>query len=259
MRCLSRFFLTVFIFSCLNTGAATLTDNNINVRATTYDMSFADLTFSGAFNLRADRLSFSGAVGDSGTFGVVGFPPGFTISVDAGSGMAITNLLPANASGVIFYTATITGATDQTLVQSWNNRSTLTRGVTPGGLYFLEFFGRNSGFLRSGGTFDYAISIPGSWSTLGTSTGQVEFLGINSNFSITQNFVYDSVSGRTVFQAVNSAYNPALTGPDVHFILYGQPVPEPAQLLMFVVGVPALLLYRSRRRQPPNEALRREA
>lgn len=259
MRYLSRCFATVALFSCLSTEAATLNDNNIDVRTTTYDMSFSDLTFAGAFNLRADRLSFSGSVGDSGTFGIAGFPPGSTVSVVPGSGMSITSLLPANAGGVIFYTAAITGTTDQTLVQSWINRGTLTRGITPSGLNFLEFFGRNTGFLRAGGTFDYAISIPGNWSVLGTSTGQVEFLGISSSFSIAQNFVFDPTTGRTTFQALNSSYNPTSVGPDIRFVLYGQPVPEPAQLLMFLLGLPALALYRSCSRPRAIGASEREA
>ena len=246
MNLISAFVGLLTAASTFAATGATLSSSNIDTRTTLYEMVFADQTFAGAFNQRSDLLQFNGDIGDSGIFSVTGFAPGATISVLPGAGMAITDLQPANASGVIFYTATVVGTSDLTLTQSWVNRGTLTTGVTSGGLHYLDFFARNSGFLRTGGVFDFSVSIPGNWSTFGTSSGQVELLGVNSEFSITQSFIYDAVSNRTMFQAVDSNYTQVTS--DVHFVLYGQAVPEPASAAMLVVGA-ALIGLRHRSRQ----------
>lgn len=254
MRPLSRSFAALSLAVCMGAGAAPLNNNSIDVRTTTFDMSFADLTFAGAFNYRADQLTFRGTVGDSGTFGVNGLAPGSSISVIPGSGMNVTNLQPASASGVVFYTVSITGTTDLTITQSWITTRTINSGITSAGQYYIDFFGRNSGFLRAGGIFDYSISIPGDWSSSGASSGQVQFLGINSDFSVAKNFVFDATTGRTTLEAINSDYNPTAVGPDIHFVLYGQPVPEPTSAMMLSLGLAVLLFKRPRRRVQPTVA-----
>ena len=235
------------IFASLGATGATLSDSNINRRTTLYVMNFSDLTFAGAFNQRSDALQFNGAVGDSGTFGVVGFPPGATISVVPDFGMTVSNIQPANSAGVVFYTTSIVGTSNLNVTQSWINTGTLTTGATAGGLRYLDFFARNSGFLRIGGTFDFNVTIPGNWSSIGTSTGQVQLLGVNPQFSVTQTFVYDTNTNRTTFQAINSNYQQSTS--DIHFVLYGAPVPEPASVAMLSLGLITLLLKHRLRRQ----------
>jgi hypothetical protein len=237
-------------FATLAAHGAALSENNIDLRTTHYDMVFDDLTFANAFNHRSDLLQFHGSVGDTGSFGVVGFSAGDTISVTPGAGMSVSNLQPANGSGVVVYTASIIGTTALDLTQSWINTGTLTHGVTAGGLNYLDFFSKNSGFLRTGGLFDFFVSIPGNWSTFGTSTGQVEFLGLNPHFTISQDFVYDAASDQTTFEAIDTNYVQDST--NVHFILYGQAlaVPEPTSAALLSMGVLALALgQRVRRRK----------
>ncbi|MET0384098.1 MAG: hypothetical protein ABW032_11810 [Burkholderiaceae bacterium] len=245
-----RFLITGLSLSVAAAAAhsAALTNANIDLRETLYQMSFADLTFAGARNDRSDVLHFHGGVGDSGTFGITGFPPGFAgVSVEPASGMSVSGLQPADASGVVRYTAAIVGPSAQTLRQSWINNGLLTSGVTAGGLRFLEFNSKNIGFLRPGGEFDFTVTIPGDWSTFGTATGDVEFLGINPDFSITRNFIYDAASDTTTFAAVDSNYR--LNATDVDFVLYGAPVPEPQARAAMLVGLLPMLGFAHRRRR----------
>jgi hypothetical protein len=202
---------TVGILS-LGTAAAPLTNSNIDVRTTEHRLSFNDLAFSNVTDFASTLLQFHGAIGDSGTFGVDGFAPGETISVTSGSGIAITGLTSANASGVAFYTATIVGATNLTVTQSWTNLPglpgqgfTLTPNVIAG-LNALEFRSGNSGFLRVGGVFHFLVTMPGNWSALGVGTGQSQLLGINPQFATASNFVFNATTNRTTFEAVSSSW-----------------------------------------------------
>jgi hypothetical protein len=237
--------------------SAVLTAANIDSRDTLYALSFADSSFAGAFTARSDNLHFHGNVGDSGTFGIVGFTPGNTsVSFTPASGMAVSNVQPANAALTILYTASIVGASQQSLTQSWINVSTLTSGVTAGGLDFLDFNAANSGFLRSGGQFDFKVVIPGHWSTFGTSSGDVQFLGINPAFTIVQNFAYDAVAGSTTFEALDSSYALGATT-DVHFVLFGATaaVPEPATWILMLAGSLPMLGWAQRRRRAVGASL----
>lgn len=234
-------------------GAAVLSNQNIDVRTTTNEIRFGDLSFAGAFYDRQDVLDLTANVGDSGVFSFGTFTPGFTIAVGSGAGIAISNVLPADASGFVSYTATVVGLNDQTITQSWVTRAStsgngpLTRGVAPNGLQFLEFFGRNSGFLRPGGVFDYSVSMPGDWSRQGTASGEVQFIGLNPTFTIVQAFVFDPATNTTTLQIRNSAYDYAQPLTNLHFILWGQPVPEATTVSMLLAGLAALALLAPRR------------
>jgi hypothetical protein len=229
-------------------NSATLTDDNIDYRQTLYQIPFTNLSFAGAINVRWDELHFHGNVGDSGTFGIPGFAPGSSdVSIEPAAGMAVDDVQPANASGVVLYTATIVGSTDQSLKESWIDGAKVTTGLTPGGLAFLEFDAADSGFLRAGGQFDFVVAFPGDWSHLGKTTGSAELLGVNPEFTIIQNFNYDSAANYTMFEAVDSNYG--LDSTDVRFILYGAPIPEPstfALMLAAIVPLPAAARRRKR-------------
>jgi hypothetical protein len=233
-------------------AAATLTNSNIDVRTTEHRLSFSDLAFSGVSDFASTLLQFHGAIGDSGTFGVDGFAPGQTISVTPGSGIAITGLTPANASGVVFYTATIVGTTNLTITQSWTNLPglpgqgfTLTPNVA-NGLNTLEFRSGNSGFLRVGGLFDFLVTMPGNWSVPGIGTGQSQLLGVNSQFAISNNFTFNATTNRTTFEAVSSSYPAGNPGVNLSFVLHGSPVPENGTALTLLGGL-ALLSILPRR------------
>jgi hypothetical protein len=234
-------------------AAAPLSNANIQQRTTTNAITFADLSFTGASAARSDRMDVIAGVGDSGVFTVTGFRPGFSIAVTSGAGIAITNLQPADAGGVVRYTTTVVGPLDQNFTQSWTigasttGSGTLTLGVSPGGLHYLEFFGRNQGFLPQGGTFDYSVSMPGDWSQAGTATGQAQFLGVNPSFTVTDSFTYDPNTHTTTLRILNTNYNLAQPSTDLHFILWGQPVPEAPTAALLASGL-ALLGWLSRRR-----------
>ena len=184
MNLLPRLVAVSLLAASLGAHATPLTNANIDDRTTHYDMVFSGLSFAGAYDQRSDLLQFHGAVGDSGIFDVTGVPPVSTFLVQPGAGMSASNLQTANANGDVFYTATVVGTTDVNLTQLWVNSKQLTSGITADGLYYLDFSAKNFGSLRTGGSFDFFVSIPGNWSTFGSALGQVQFLGINPEFTV---------------------------------------------------------------------------
>ena len=151
--------------------SATLTNSNIDTRTTTNVLSFSDLAFDNLDKQRSDLLRFHGSVGAAGTFTINGpFGPGVVVAVVPGSGMSVSNEARDPSTGSISYKAAITGTNNLAITQSWNvtTSSSMTTGVSGNGLHYLEFTGNNDGFLKAGGVFDYAVTLPGNWSTPGT-------------------------------------------------------------------------------------------
>ena len=243
--------------SSIGTYAANLSNANIDSRLTRYHLSFSDLTFQDASYFVSTDLQFHGNVGDSATFQLVGFGQGKVINVNSGSGISITNLTAANASGFIFYTATIIGAANQTINQSWSVASQpatqgqtfrLTRD-TLNGFNTLELKAASSGFLKVGGPFDIGATIPGDWSSLGNATGQVQFVSKSATLTTTEGFTFSSGQNLTTYSAINSNYNNGTEAFD--FILFGTPVPEPSTSLLFAVAICAFAAIRL-----PNPSIR---
>jgi len=231
--------------------SATLTNSNIDVRTTTNVLSFSDLAFDNLDKQRSDLLRFHGAVGAAGEFTIdAAFSPSVVVSVVPGSGMSVSNQAYDPASERISYRAAVTGTTNLTITQSWNVRTSpsMTTGVSSNGLHYLEFTGNNDGFLKSGGVFDYSVTLPGNWSTQGTSTGDSELVGLNPEFSVTQDFIFDPVNDTTTLEVLNTDYDLSQPNLALDFMVFGSPVSEPLPSALLLAGLGALG-WTSRRRR----------
>ena len=231
--------------------SATLTNSNIDMRTTTNVLSFSDLAFDHLDKQRSDLLRFHGSVGDAGKFTIDGpFSPSVVVTVAPGSGMSVSNQAFVPATDSISYRAAITGTTDLAITQSWNvtKSSSMTTGVSGSGLHYLEFTGNNDGFLKAGGVFDYSVTLPGNWSTPGTSTGDSQLIGLNPEFTVTKDFVFDPVSDTTTLEVLNTDYDLSHSNVALDFIVFGSPVSEPLPSALLLAGLGALG-WMGRRRQ----------
>ena len=232
--------------------SASLTNSNIDSRTTTNLLSFSDLAFDHLAKERTDLLQFHGSVGDAGKFTIDGpFGPSVAVSVTPGSGMSISNEAFDPATGSVSYRAAVTGKSGLTVTQSWivHTSSSMKTGVAGNGLHYLEFIGSNTGFLKAGGAFDYAVTLPGDWSTQGTATGDSELLGLNPEFTVTKDFVFDASTDTTTLEVFNAHYDLSQPNVGLDFIVYGTPaVSEPLPSALLLAGLGALG-WASRRRR----------
>jgi hypothetical protein len=232
--------------------SATLTNSNIDSRTTTNVLSFSDLAFDNLDKERTDLLRFHGSVGDAGKFTIDGpFGPSVAVSVAPGSGMSVSNKAFDSASGSVSYRAAITGKSGLTITQSWNvtKSSSMKTGIASNGLRTLEFIGNNDGFLKAGGLFDYSVTLVGDWSTQGTSTGDSQLLGLNPEFTIAKDFVFDAATDTTTLEVINRNYDLSHPNVGLDFIVYGMPaVGEPLPSALLLAGLGALGWVSRRRR-----------
>ena len=232
--------------------SASLTNSNIDSRTTTNLLSFSDLAFDHLAKERTDLLQFHGSVGDAGKFTIDGpFGPSVAVSVTPGSGMSISNEAFDPTTGSVSYRAAVTGKSGLTVTQSWivHTSSSMKTGVAGNGLHYLEFIGSNTGFLKAGGAFDYAVTLPGDWSTQGTATGDSELLGLNPEFTVTKDFVFDASTDTTTLEVFNAHYDLSQPNVGLDFIVYGTPaVSEPLPSALLLAGLGALG-WASRRRR----------
>ena len=260
-----RYFLvmTLAIASLANVNianAATLTANNFVSRLTTNLLTFDDLTFSNALDRATTTSQISGNVGDSGTFGITvqSGETGFTYV--PGAGIAYSNTLAPVGGVAGSFTITITGAQDlsvghygfmtaATPAQGFGVSQMLLGNVN--GFYTLSFLNNGNGFVKTGGIYVVDVLLPGDWSHQGTGVGQAEFIGVNSGFTITENFVYDSATNQTLIEAVDNNYAASSPRVGLNFVLHGSAVaaiPEPETYAMLLAGL-GLLGFASRRKQ----------
>lgn len=232
--------------------SASLTNDNIDTRSTANVLSFSDLSFDDLSKLRTDTLQFHGAVGDAGKFTIDGpFGPHVSVTVAPGSGMSVSNQSYDAATGSVSYRAAITGSAGQTITQSWTvtSSSSMQTGVAANGLHYLEFVGNNVGFLKPGGLFDYSVTLPGDWSRNGTATGDSELLGLNAEFTVTKDFVFDAASDTTTLDVRSTNYDVSHPAVGLDFRLFGvSAVGEPATPALLLAGL-GLMGFTIRRRR----------
>lgn len=129
--------------------------------------------------------------------------------------------------------------------------STLLTLGNSGGLPTLTFAGGGGGLLVNKVPFTIDITLPGDWSQAGTGTGDHKYLFAGQGFSLTSNFVYDSMTDTTLVEAYNPSYMGLTQGTtDLGFTLYGA-VPEPAAWAMLILGFGAVGAVLRRRGPAP--------
>lgn len=122
-------------------------------------------------------------------------------------------------------------------------QSFVTVGTT-NGHYALNFSGGGTNGVNNGFPFFLTIVLPGDWSTQGLAQGDHNFISIDPNWTITENFLYDGVHTTFAAQELNFQGN----NPNLQFqLIGGSAVPEPSSLLIFGSGVAGLLGLMRRR------------
>jgi hypothetical protein len=175
-------------------------------------------------------------MGDSNT-GSLSLKPGYTnLQVQNFGGTVQTLDLVASTSTFTFPTSNLTGES----ILSYNSAAStsftngfLETGVS-NGLNTLEFQGGGFGFLDAGKPFTLNVNIAGNWTNSGTSTGDLQLLGFNPNWTLTGVKYNGSV---TTIILVNPNYADDNSGPSLDFKLYGSAVPTPATYLTLGVGL----------------------
>ena len=122
------------------------------------------------------------------------------------------------------------------------------------GFSTLEIYSPSSGLLDAGGTWITNIYLPGNWSRAGNAdqTGTHLLIDFDPLWVITNDFVYDPATNRTLFSVVNTNY----PGPDSYdngpypvILLTGPAVPEPGSIGLFGVGSLATVWWCLKRRR----------
>ena len=229
-------------------------DITISSRVTNYTIDVGNAAFDGAavtnYNFTADYAGNNGDTSDTtlnvktGAQNINVFPSGDVsltnlVYDNPNTGIGATYTLNMGPSGTGSVTSQYSVAAGSDFTQSW-----IVPGVSAG-LNTLEFQGDGSeSNYNSGYTFTVNIALSGNWTTIGTSTGDIQFLGtLTPGWSMT-GFSYDSGTSTTnlVYQTTN--YQDG-TSAGIDFLLYGSAVPEPSSGVLLLIAsclgvVPAL-------------------
>lgn len=224
-------------------------------------VTFADLSFSSA-NARYDvHVDVSGQDGDqfpgyqpSVKTGQVGFswvPGTYTGTSDAF--LTIANPIDPGSTGTASADLALSGGSRGAYDFGYDTPATdlgssFLQVGTAGGRQVLDFRGGGSGLLDAGKLFVLVVFAQGDWT--GANAAQLQVLGINPAFNITDNFsTYNAGLNATVFAASAFSDGSAGFGPDLQFRLLGDalPVPEPQPAVMLGAGLLAVLVISRRR------------
>lgn len=256
LRCCDRFFrglagLLLAVGASVAQAALTF-----DYRVSVYWVSFADLGFTSA-NARYDvHVDVSGQDGDQLTgyapsvrAGQVGFSwtPG-TYSGSSDAFLTVSNISDPGSSGSASADLALSGGTRGAYDFGYDTpaadlASSFVQVGAAGGRRVLDFRGGGSGLLDAGSPFVLVVFAQGDWT--GANAAQLQLLGINPAFSITDNFsTYNAGLDATVFAASAFSDGGTAFGPDLQFRLLGDALPvsepQPAVLLgagLLVVGV----------------------
>jgi len=214
-------------------------------RTSGYTVTWSDSAFAGASALYAA----------SSAYGATAFgPTNFNISVVAnaqnfaylqGGGVTVSSPTPT-APYPSTVTATYSGDGSSGF---WGWQYNTAAGASGSGLPLTYGrFGEDATLNFDVGGFDdstYAppigyyvfVTLPGDWTTPGTSPGDYIFTGVNPIFS-TPTFTYDSGTNTTTVESFTTAF---VTGePSLSFTLVGSVVPEASTWAMMLTGFAGL-------------------
>lgn len=230
-------------------------------RLSEYDITFSDNTFNDAnahYTITSTVTSPNGQAQDySVPLGLKALYQNLSITGDGGESV--------NSYSVSGTTATISNHNDGTTghdIFSYDTPAATqftsqgTFGNTwivrndYGGNVGLEFQGGGTGLVDNSGEFDLKVLINGDWSSLGTGPGQTEFVGLDSHWTVTDWFGYNSGTNTTEFDAYTNPYNGNNAGLD--FILHSSapfPLPEPGTVAMLTgMALSGAVFLRRKRR-----------
>ena len=217
-----------------------------------FEITFTDLTFADATIAYTQIGQLQGVAGDAMNFEVSTLPTAQNYTF-ATSGR-VTSELTAQVANLYRYQLVSTGGTSEyryrysiPIASDANSRFLQDDGWKLG-------FGFNpiaSQFSFQNTVFTLAVLISGNWSSQGTNPGQVQFLGMNPNYTLNNNFVYNPQTNQTLFSISSNNWDG--TSADVGFILNGQgaaaaAVPEPTTMLGVGLGAIALSALRLKKK-----------
>jgi hypothetical protein len=186
--------------------------------------------------------------GDSGT-GDFAVKSGYSNFQVANTGGAVTTIDPTTGVGLIsFPTSNLSGTTTFSYdTGATGFGSSFLQQSSANDLSTLEFSGGGFGIVEAGTSFNLHMTIDGNWTNMGTSSGDLQLLGYNPEWTA-PTFTY--LGGQTIVNMYNGDFDGSSTsGPSLDFKLYGAPVPTPtpAVWLGFSFGIVALGLPRLRK------------
>lgn len=208
--------------------------------------SFSDASFTG------DIFQYwSGAQG-AYTADNWGAPSGFSLLYDNGdANVGISDVTTTN-TGVFSTVTMLTGQdgwTDLGISEAVNVDPPFLGTTVSNGLWALDLNQNSYGGVVTGDPFYWSVTFSGDWSVQGTSTGESELLSYNPEFTIVDDFVYDSNTNTTLFAIYDPAYD-NVNGTGVSIQLNGgaaPTVPGPVALAPFSMGLLGLVRRRNRR------------
>ena len=258
MKCVWRVLAGVLLAFGVSVAQAALT---FDYRVSVYWVSFADLSFSTASARYDVHVDVSGQDGDqfagyapSVRTGQVGFSwtPG-TYSGTSDAFLTLANVTDPGSGGSASADLALSGGTRGAYDFGYDTPaadlgSSFVQVGTAGGRRVLDFRGGGNGLLDAGSLFVLVVFAQGDWT--GANAAQLQLLGINPAFSITDNFsTYNAALDATIFTASAFSDGSGGFGPDLQFRLLGEtlPVPEPQPALLLGAGLLAVLVISRRR------------
>jgi hypothetical protein len=153
-------------------------------RSNDYALSFVDMkTFSDAQFYGSIANLWSGTAGQYDAYSFTTLPGEFYESWTGAYGIAVSNVVLSSSlvSATITDTGLDGGFGESTL--NFNvalNKSSFFSTGTYNGLYDLEFQGHSPAGVEDGGTYYYTLEFSGNWTTMGTSSGDMNLITYNA-------------------------------------------------------------------------------